>query len=605
MSIRKCLLHLREQHVKIVFSMKKNLLKSGIALFVFAFSLSFCLPFAKAEDNKNDRLFGELEKIKNEQIFYSQNLENLQGQSMGLMLSIDETKELLSKTVSEMQESESSLREMQKSLKTKRETRDKLMKRAYIKGSLYNILSFLFSDDAISGAFGDTLKIAKISGSTIEQIKSLNEEEQKVADEIEAIILKRKSLQDQVDLLENQLAYIGGVIETNSDLYGSLEQNRQSVEGQLLDAGVKIDIKNSRDFINWNSVDFSKQNEVAFYGAGTAHGIGMSQYGAKAFALKGKSYKDILSYYYRGTGAKKVDTSKTIVRVKVSANSSGGNIIIRDGTANLIEENEPVKVLANGESVFSKPGIRLVPNEESTRFEIDYKEDQFNLYRGVIEIQSGPNNSIVTVNHIYMEDYLRSVIPGEMSASWPQEALKSQAVAARSYAFKSLNPKASFDICDSAACQVYLGARHEFATTDKAVSSTKGEMVFYGNEVITAYYFSSSGGWTENNENIWGGTPRPYLRGVPSPDETSPYNSWQTPAISKQSLQNVLNRNPKTSIGELQRIDIIKRGVSGRVMAIKISGSEGDKTVTGYTFKTIVNMALSGGQIHEILFGIR
>ena len=165
-----------------------------------------------------------------------------------------------------------------------------------------------------------------------------------------------------------------------------------------------------------------------------------------------------------------------------------------------------------------------------------------------------------------------------------------------------------YDLCDTPTCQVYLGASYEFPNTDQAVFETRGKVLMYGSEIITTYYFSTSGGWTENNENVWGGTPRPYLRGVPSPGENSPYNSWRTKTFIKEELQKYLNSDSDTSIGNLQKIEIIKRGVSGIVMAAKITGSAGQKTVTGQTFKYVININLPDGTndyIKSALFGIK
>jgi len=589
--------------------MKKTLRKGDtiiIALLVFA--LTFILipqSPARAEGNSEDGAFKEIEKVKNEQSIFMQRIEGLQNQSNNVMFSLEEAQDLISKNQQEITKMEKDITNTKVSIIEKKALRDNLMKEIYTDGGIKNIFYMVFSSASFGDFFAKKVNLTATHQKTLQQIKEVDELEQKLQSDMKEMFLKRETLQSQIDILENQLSYLQSMIQENYDAYSDLEGNRASIEGQLIDPGVKVLTQNKRDFIWWNNVDFRNQNSITFYGAGTAHGLGMSQYGAKAMADQGSDYEKILTHYYTGTHLGNIDTKNIIVRVRLSASSGGGNIFVRGGKANYIKGDEK-RELSDGEAVPAEPGMRLVPQDSNTIFEIGYKSDDFNTYRGVIEILPGQYGGIATINHIYMEDYLRSVISGEMSARWPEEALKAQAVAARNYAYKNLNSSAQYDICDTPACQVYLGYKHEFPSTDVAVAKTKGEVLYYGNELITAYYFSSSGGWTENNENVWGGKPIPYLRGVSSPGEDSPYNSWKTDSISKEELQRVLNSNSKTSIGNLQKIEVTKRGVSGRVMAVRIMGSDGEKTVSGNTFKNVVNLGLSNDNyLRDILFGIR
>lgn len=128
--------------------------------------------------------------------------------------------------------------------------------------------------------------------------------------------------------------------------------------------------------------------------------------------------------------------------------------------------------------------------------------------------------NLTVVNMVSLEDYVRGILPYEMSSSWPLEALKAQAVCARSYVMTNSNKHSSyhFDICNTTDCQVYRGVGSANATTDRAVDETAGQFVRYNGDICNAVYFSSDGGATENSENVWP-TALPYLRGKIDPYE--------------------------------------------------------------------------------------
>ena len=128
-------------------------------------------------------------------------------------------------------------------------------------------------------------------------------------------------------------------------------------------------------------------------------------------------------------------------------------------------------------------------------------------------IRNGDRLSVINV--VNMEDYVRGVIPYEMSPSWPLEALKAQAICARTYAYANLGKHGSlgFDLCAGTDCQVYFGTNTADARTDQAVAETRGLCITYGGELITAYYYASNGGASENSENVWSAA-LPYLRAV-------------------------------------------------------------------------------------------
>ena len=140
-------------------------------------------------------------------------------------------------------------------------------------------------------------------------------------------------------------------------------------------------------------------------------------------------------------------------------------------------------------------------------------------YRGefIIENRGG---KLVVINSLPLEDYLLGVVPSEMPSKWNYEALKAQAIAARSYAIANRGKRAShgYDLKDTPEDQAYGGASSETATTNSAVIETKGEVITYNRKIIPAYYSASAGGHTRNSGSVWN-KDLPFLKSVPSFDE--------------------------------------------------------------------------------------
>ena len=143
------------------------------------------------------------------------------------------------------------------------------------------------------------------------------------------------------------------------------------------------------------------------------------------------------------------------------------------------------------------------------------------------------------VNHLPLEDYLRGVIPREMPASWSIEALKAQAVAARTYALFQINKHRDeeWDVMATVMSQVYGGRDAETPSTDRAVRETAGQILAFNDRPILAYFHASSGGHTESTEDVWG-TPLPYLEAVPDPySNGNPTDNWEASFTQDQVNQ--------------------------------------------------------------------
>ena len=174
---------------------------------------------------------------------------------------------------------------------------------------------------------------------------------------------------------------------------------------------------------------------------------------------------------------------------------------------------------------------------------------------------------------------MRGVVPNEMPSSWPADALRAQAVVARSYALSTAVDGDGFDLYDDTRSQVYGGKDSETGATNKAAKSTAGEVVENNGNVAVTYYHSTSGGRTESVQfGFPGAEPRAYLKGVRDPyDDRSPYHRWKE-TFSRRELESRLSAHVH---GRLREIEVTKTGASPRIVKAKVRGTQGSETVAG------------------------
>ncbi len=196
-------------------------------------------------------------------------------------------------------------------------------------------------------------------------------------------------------------------------------------------------------------------------------------------------------------------------------------------------------------------------------------------YRGRTQLVS-TQKGLVAVNHVDLEEYLYSVLGAEMSASWPQEALKAQAVAARSFALhkSAQTNNGVYDVGDTTTWQVYKGLETEAITTQQAVRATAGQVMTHGSEIILAVFHSSSGGHTENVEDIWM-QPLPYLRGVVDYDMGAPVYEW-TKYFSKSELSRKIS-----GVGTVTSMVPERKTPRGRIVTMRVRGTGGSRRISG------------------------
>lgn len=217
-------------------------------------------------------------------------------------------------------------------------------------------------------------------------------------------------------------------------------------------------------------------------------------------------------------------------------------------------------------------------------------------YRGEFEVVLNKERKLSVVNVVNLEEYLLSVVPAEMQANWPLEALKAQAVAARTYALSHLGRWAAegFDLVDSTTDQEYAGLTAERSTTNAAVWLTRGQALTYNGQYVNAMYHSSSGGHTENNEVIYNSVPVPYLRGVVDYDNV-PGNtrySWQFTFTSDQLTQKV--QGAGYSVGTVTGVAPAGTiGSSGRPSAWSIAGLLSSVRLTGQQLRSMLDLPSS------------
>lgn len=243
----------------------------------------------------------------------------------------------------------------------------------------------------------------------------------------------------------------------------------------------------------------------------------------------------------------------------------GYSVIRKSGERSVLLKGDETKVLYK-DGTF--PVVKPIDNNEIINL-----GDR--SYRGFLEVGIYTSKNLVTaVNIVPFEEYLYGVIPSEMPASYEEEALKAQAVAARSYTLTRIgvHKESGYQVCDGINCQVYIGYGNESAKTNEIIDKTKGIIAYYNNAPINAVYCASSGGETEDSENVWTNKVE-YLRGVN--DIYDPQETWSK-TFTAEEIKSIL-KSKNVDIGDILNIEITKKTDLGRVIEIQITGTSGKK----------------------------
>lgn len=365
---------------------------------------------------------------------------------------------------------------------------------------------------------------------------------------------------------------------------------------------------------------------VTLSGHGYGHGRGMSQWGAYGAARQGLTSAQIIDFYYPGTTRQTIADAPLRVTLStgtpslLAVDAAGAMRVEVDGTATAL----PKVIAATGRTVTA---WRLTPDPAAAGLALDRWEygasawirdstyaattvtlasdlgrlrliladDTRREYRGALRaVRFG--TGVATLNVVGLEDYLHSVVPSEMPASWSAAALGAQSIAARTYAaYKRARATGTSDMCDTTACQVYSGvasyaasgvrtAAFEAAATDAAIVATAGIAVYSGTAPALTEFSASNGGWT-----VDGGLP--YLVAKPDPYDgvvANSSSSWSVriarttiasawPSVGTPTALVVTGRDGKGEWG-------------GRVSGVRVVGSAGSVTLTGAAFSSVLGL---------------
>jgi SpoIID/LytB domain protein len=328
---------------------------------------------------------------------------------------------------------------------------------------------------------------------------------------------------------------------------------------------------------------------VVVSGRGWGHGVGMSQWGARGYALHGWGWRRILAHYYPGTTLG--TTPNVTVRVLLAASQPAVDVGCAQGMRVGDSTGRTWTIRARSyrlTAALHVPHHRLRP---PAAFYCDGAPVELNggAYHGVLVVYSG-GGKLAVVDAVDLEDYVRGVVGGEMPFRWPLPALEAQAVAARSYALATLHPGRRFDLFADDRSQVYGGVGAETARTLEATDGTAGRILTWDGHVATTYFFSTSGGRTADVRDVW---PRlgavPYLRSVPDPyDDGSPVHEWGPFMLSAQMLADRLH----VPFGDVH----VVRNASGRVSEVVV----GSLRLTGERVRRLLRLRSTWFSLGEL-----
>ena len=342
-------------------------------------------------------------------------------------------------------------------------------------------------------------------------------------------------------------------------------------------------------------------------GHGWGHGLGMSQYGAYGYALHGWSYDRIVKHYYTGTTIGQAPISR--VRVLLVDNAKRVTIASKL-PFQLVDGNGSKHALEAGSYAVGAAFKYTDPTDSQAKpralpYPLEFRPGSTAVtlngrgYRGSFRVLKLGPAKVRLVNVVDLDLYLRGVVPSEMPKGWALEALKAQAVAARSYALSHLHTGGGFDLYPDTRDQVYLGIPHEAPSTTSAVNGTAGQVVFYKGKVANTYFFSTSGGRTASVQDLYPDSPPvPYLVSVPDPyDSISPYHDWGPYRYTARKLARGL-RSP----GKLLDVRTVAAS-SGRVQSVVTTGSKGEGTATGSEVRSALGLRSTWFQIGVLALG--
>lgn len=295
--------------------------------------------------------------------------------------------------------------------------------------------------------------------------------------------------------------------------------------------------------------------------------------------------------------------------LRVLLRDKAGRILVTSDKITRVYDIFSKKIVYSGKGpvVFEKKGKHLTINGKkcnAKNFRIETNGATFKLdnrrYRGFLTISAEPYG-LCAVNHIPVEQYLYGVVPKEMPHSWAKEALKAQAVAARTYSLyiKGKSSNKNYDVEATTASQVYSGYDAEKRGCNLVVDETKGQVMTFEGKLIIAYFHANSGGYTEDAGNVWGAD-IPYLKGIQDHfTENIKESTWEF-FLSYDSATDRFNRYG-LKLGWIKKLYPYGKSKSGRILKIKVVSDKGTHVLTGNNFR----IKIGGTCIKSTLFQIK
>lgn len=283
-------------------------------------------------------------------------------------------------------------------------------------------------------------------------------------------------------------------------------------------------------------------------------------------------------------------------QIKVLLLKSNTPVYVSSKTRIVVTDMKTHKKLLNGKN----KKLTFVPEKVNNSVQIESWDSPLSLndkpYRGIIEIHN-VNGKIFAVNVLRMEEYLQGVVSSEMSPSWPIEAIKAQAVAARTYAYYNLqdkNEKSIYDLDSTTKFQVYKGISAETDHTNQAVKNTAGVIMTYENKPILSVFHSTSGGRIIDNKYVWNGEDLPYLEDRVIPyGKSSPHYNW-TYTLEMYQVKQLLSKR-YSNVGLISGISFRKH--QKRVVEVLITHTNGRIKMTGNEFRTLIGASKVKSQL--------
>jgi stage II sporulation protein D len=292
------------------------------------------------------------------------------------------------------------------------------------------------------------------------------------------------------------------------------------------------------------------------------------------------------------------EVSEPVLRVKLGSMHKKLTIKFPEGGQIINKRGRRIKSLRKNES-FSW----ALPESGKRRQKIEYAGEKLQItgnrpllelngkrYRGSFLVSISEKGALV-VNHVGIEDYLRGVVGSEIGSRAPAESIKAQTVIARTYAYASRGKHGAdgADVCDSTHCQVYSGAGAERDTINPAVDGTRGIIMISDGEPITTLYHATCGGMTSDNDKVYGGAPRSYLRRVVCPFCRDGINYRWSRSIGVNELRTAL-RKEKIVFEQLKAAEIEAPGHMDRVSSLNLTTNRGVFKIKGTTIRRLFNL---------------